>query len=320
MTSGYTLTAKALSNDPGVQVVQCERAAIGLELEDADVVVPLMSRLDAALLQCARRCKLVLQFGVGVEGATRLGIWVSNIPSGGTGNAASCAEHAMYLMLATLRHHHDMAASIAQRRLGAPMGVTLLGRSVLVLGFGSIAKELVVRLQAFGVRISVLRRSNTWGSQDDQLTKAAEACVADRGLWPADAARLAAAADLVVVTCHQDSENKGMVGREFLGHCKEGIRIVNVARGGLLDYSAVKEGLLSGKVGGLGLDVHFWEPFDPEDFIAQHPKTYLTPHIAGVTELSYSNMAEVVAREVRLVQQGLPPTRQLNQPPQPRNG
>ena len=51
-----------------LQVVQCERAAIGLELEDADVVVPLMSRLDAALLQSARRCKLVLQFGVGVEG------------------------------------------------------------------------------------------------------------------------------------------------------------------------------------------------------------------------------------------------------------
>ena len=96
---------------------------------------PIATNLASAVMGCI--CSHVQ--------ATRLGIWVSNIPSAGTGNAASCAEHAVYLMLATLRHHHEMAASIAQRRLGAPMGFTLLGRSVLVLGFGNIAKELVVR-------------------------------------------------------------------------------------------------------------------------------------------------------------------------------
>ena len=70
---------------------------------------------------------------------------VSNIPSGGTGNAASCAEHAIFLALALLRDQHEMAASIRGRRVGVPLGQTLLGKSVLLIGYGNIAKELVPR-------------------------------------------------------------------------------------------------------------------------------------------------------------------------------
>ena len=62
---------------------------------------------------------------------------------------------------------------------------------------------------------------------------------------------------------------------------------MNVARGGLLDYNAVLAALKSGKIRGMGLDVQFWEPFDPDDELAQHPAVYLTPHVAGVTETSY---------------------------------
>ena len=70
---------------------------------------------------------------------------VSNIPSGETGNAASCAEHAIYLALALLRDQHQMAASIRERRVGVPLGQTLLGKTALLIGFGNIAKELVPR-------------------------------------------------------------------------------------------------------------------------------------------------------------------------------
>lgn len=74
---------------------------------------------------------------------------MSNIPSDATGNAASCAEHAIFLALALLRHQHQMAASIRERRLGVPLGQTLLGKSALLIGFGNIAKELVPRYQPF---------------------------------------------------------------------------------------------------------------------------------------------------------------------------
>lgn len=77
--------------------------------------------------------------------ATERGIWVSNIPSEGTGNALSCAEMAMYLMLACLRSAPVMAKSIAEQRVGVPLGQTLFGKTVLIVGFGGIAKELVVR-------------------------------------------------------------------------------------------------------------------------------------------------------------------------------
>ena len=70
---------------------------------------------------------------------------MSNIPSSSTGNALSCAEHAIYLMLATLRQQNAMQVSIQQRRVGVPVGETLLNKSVLIVGFGNIAKELIPR-------------------------------------------------------------------------------------------------------------------------------------------------------------------------------
>ena len=77
--------------------------------------------------------------------ATANGIWVSNIPSGRTGNAASCAEHAMYLAMACLRQVHAMSTSVKERRIGWPCGETLLDKTALVVGYGGIARELVPR-------------------------------------------------------------------------------------------------------------------------------------------------------------------------------
>lgn len=90
------------------------------------------------------------------------------------------------------------------------------------------------------------------------------------------------------------------------------MRLVNVARGGLLEYDAILEGLRSQHIGGLGLDVHWTEPFDPTDPVALHPRVILTPHVAGVTKLSYGNMAKVILEEAMRVQQGGAPVICLN--------
>ncbi len=90
--------------------------------------------------------------------------------------------------------------------------------------------------------------------------------------------------------------------------------IVNVARGGLLDSTAVRVALDSGRIGGLGLDVQWKEPFDASDPLARHPRVVLTPHIAGVTRLSYHTMGEIVVAEAQRVRAGLPPTICLNSP------
>lgn len=311
MPMGYTFTAEALAGS-GMAVVQCDRDAVPTEIADADLVVPLMTPLTRDTLQKAHKLKAVLQYGVGLEGvdlaaATELGIFVSNIPSGPSGNAASCAEMAIFLTLATLRNVKAMEAAIRGRQLGAPLGTMLQGKSVLILGWGHIAVELASRLQCFGVTLAALRRSE-WGEKAASAgAAAAEALLSDKGVWPRDTARLAGAADIVIVTCSQDASNRGMVGAGFLSSCKPGVRVVNVARGGLIDRAAALEGLETGKIAGMGLDVHPWEPFDPDDPLAAHPAVYLTPHVAGVTEESYRAMAAVVASETRRLAAGQAP-------------
>lgn len=291
MHYAYVYTKHALNGDPYIDVVQCDRSQVPTEIEDADVAVPLMTQLTEALLQRAAKLKLILQYGAGVEGvdiaaASGLGIWVSNIPSRDTGNAQSCAEMAIFLTLAILRNLNGMTRSIKQQQLGVPPGDALIGKSVLVIGFGNIAKELIVRLVPFKVKIAALRRSDHWGKHKDLLSSAAESALLDRGVWPQDMHRLASAADIIIITCKQDSENVEMINADFLSHCKHGVRVVNVARGGLMRYNDILEGLGSGKIGGLGLDVQFWEPFDPDDPVAQHEAVVLTPHVAGVTHQS----------------------------------
>jgi phosphoglycerate dehydrogenase-like enzyme len=97
--------------------------------------------------------------------ASRQGIMVSNIPSDRTGNAKACSEHAVLLTLALLRNWNACQEAVQQRRLGEPCGETLFGKSVLVLGFGNIAKELAPRLIAFGVTISCVRQTQ-WTDAD----------------------------------------------------------------------------------------------------------------------------------------------------------
>jgi phosphoglycerate dehydrogenase-like enzyme len=86
-----------------------------------------------------------------------------------------------------------------------------------------------------------------------------------------------------------------------------------VARGGLIDHDAVHSAIQDGCVGGLGLDVAWVEPVPPEDKLLQHPRVLVTPHIAGVTQLSYRNMADIVVRECLRVHSGQPPSVWLNE-------
>ena len=100
-----------------------------------------------------------------IPAAASAGVRVANIPSTGTGNAAACAEMALLLTLSLLRDTKAMAQSLAQRTLGCPTGIMLAGKSALLIGFGSIARETVTRLAALGVRVSAVKRS-PWDGRD----------------------------------------------------------------------------------------------------------------------------------------------------------
>jgi phosphoglycerate dehydrogenase-like enzyme len=113
---------------------------------------------------------------VDLQAARAAGVRVGNIPSEGTGNAAACAEFALFLTLSLLRDAKAMSASLQQRRLGSPTGVVLAGRSALLVGFGAIGRESAARLAALGVRVSALKRT-PWMLEGD----AQAAALAERG-------------------------------------------------------------------------------------------------------------------------------------------
>lgn len=300
------------------RVIQCDREDVEKEMIDADVIVPLMTPITGEMLLKCTKAKLIIQFGAGIEGidlsaATDRGIFVSNIPSKDTGNADSCAEMCVFLVLALLRKVKLMEQSIMRQHLGVPLGCMLQNSHVCVIGFGNIAKALIPRLAAFQVTISVLRKNLVWSEEDipfqEKLVDVGDA------LNQGDLERILSKTDIIFLTCSLNKSSENMVNTQFLSHCKKGVKIINVARGGLLDYESIMNGLQSGKIGGLGLDVQFQEPFDPADPITKYDNVFLTPHVAGVTETSYRTMAKIVCEEsIKVVISGERPTISLNLP------
>ncbi|CAD6220397.1 unnamed protein product [Miscanthus lutarioriparius] len=220
-------------------------------------------RIDSDIIAKATQMKIIMQYGVGLEGvdvnaATEHKIKVARIPGSMTGNAVSCAEMAIYLTLGVLRKQKLMDAAVHQKGLGSPTGRTILGKTVLILGFGAIGVEIAKRLKPFDV---------------DGLV--------DQKGGPEDIYELAGEADIVITCLLQTNETVGIVDDMFLSAMKRGSCLVNIARGGLLDYKAVFNHLES-------------EPFDPEDPILKFSNVIITPHVAGVTEYSYRTMAKVV--------------------------
>jgi len=199
MHFGWEYTHEALLGDEDIEVVQCDREEAAKLLPGFHIAVPLMTRLDASALSAAGpvsssgleggKLRLVLQFGVGLEGvdlgaASRAGVAVSNIPSASVPNALSCAEMAVFLALAALRRAPELAESIRSRRLGAPPGRTLWGKRALLIGFGAIGRALAPRLRALGVEVDAVRRSE-WeqesGREEGTTTAAAKRKSEGRG-------------------------------------------------------------------------------------------------------------------------------------------
>jgi lactate dehydrogenase-like 2-hydroxyacid dehydrogenase len=141
---------------------------------EADIVLPFMQVLaDDEFLEKATNLRLVMQYGVGLEGvnirrATQLGIAVSNIPSFSTGNAHATAEHALFLSTSLLRYSvHELPRRFASQELGGlPIPRTLKGKKVTVVGYGAVGSTLCRYLGVMGAHVTVVRRRK-WSDDDD---------------------------------------------------------------------------------------------------------------------------------------------------------
>ncbi|KDP31626.1 hypothetical protein JCGZ_14851 [Jatropha curcas] len=315
--ASHIYTKEYLQSYPFIQVDVAQISDVPDVIGNYHICVSKTVRLDSTVISRASQMKLIMQFGVGLDGididaATRLGIKVARIPGVNTGNAASCAEMAIYLMLGLLRKQNEMQVSIKQKKLGEPIGQTLLGKTVFILGFGNIGIELAKRLRPFGVKIIATKRSWTSNLQVPNQPNGVpiesgvnDDLVDERGSQ-GDIYEFAGKADIVVCCLLMNKDTAGIVNKLFISSMRKGALLVNIARGGLLDYEAVAQNLKSGHLGGLGIDVAWTEPFDPDDPILKYDNVLITPHVAGVTENSYRSMAKVVGDVALQLHAGTP--------------
>jgi phosphoglycerate dehydrogenase-like enzyme len=278
-------------------------AADRLPSAPVDVLVPAMSRLDAAVMDAAQP-RLIQQFGAGLDGvdigaAQQRGIPVANVPAAASGSAAAVAEIAILHLLALSRRLDESRAALRDRRLGEPIGVSLAGRTATVVGLGGIGREVATRLQAFGTRvIGVGRRPR---SALDPET----AAVIDAYRPVEEMSQALGQGDLLVLCTPLTPQTRGLIGASELAALRPGGVVVNVGRGPVVDYEALLAALRSGSLAGAGLDVFWREPIDPDDPILRE-NVFVTPHIGGVTRQAGHQTALRFVANVERLRRGEP--------------
>lgn len=268
-----------------------------------DVLIPTMTRITAEILETGDRLKLVQQCGAGLEGvdieaATGLGIEVANVPTDISKNADSVAELGIYMMVGLSRNFKDFGKSFEDGKMGEPHGRAVTGRTVGLVGLGGIGRALARRLKAFDAEVIGIKRSDP------------EAAKKDLGLdWaggPGDLYKLLKRSDYVILCLPLTDESRGLIDKKAISEMKEDAFLINLSRGGIIEYDALTDALKNGKIAGSGLDVYWDEPPDPDDPIFKY-NVLATPHIAGSTDVSMSGIVKGVAENIRRVERGEKP-------------
>lgn len=294
---------------PEHDVVYCPEDKVIENVADVDVIIPGRGQIDAKAIAVAKRCRLIQQFGVGIDmvdlaAASARGIPVANVPSLGSGNAESVAEFAVFLMIGVARNYPALQEAIRTQSWDeSPFGETIGNSVVGIVGVGSVGGLLARLLQPFGCRIIGVKRR-----RDEQLRRRL-------GLdWLGtmeELDELMAQVDFLVLTLALTDETRGIIGEAELARMKRGSYLVNVSRGAIVDYQALLNALETAHLAGVGLDVFWDEPVDPADPIFQYP-VVATPHFAGATELMLRGNTDIIAENVRRLVDGRPILNRLN--------
>ncbi|MHB2019553.1 MAG: phosphoglycerate dehydrogenase [Candidatus Xenobia bacterium] len=280
------------------------------ELATAEaLLVRSATKVTAELLAAAPKLRVVARAGVGVDNidvkaCTQRGVIVINSPEG---NTVSAAEHAVALILSMARHipaaHGTMKAG--QWKRTQFVGTELYKKSIGIVGLGKIGREVATRLASFNARIL---------AYDPYLTEqvAREMNVEKMELDP-----LLEQADVVTIHVPLTAETQNLIGKPQLARMKQGARLVNCARGGLVDEMALYEALQSGHLAGAALDVFATEPPPGDSPLLTLDNIVLTPHLGASTEEAQLRVAEDVVDQLREIFSGRPARSPVNFPTLP---
>lgn len=276
-------------------------------LSDADGVALTSTPLRAADIEAAPRLRAVGRIGVGYDAVDVAALNARGIPlmTCGTDNSPTVAEYALFMML-SLSKGATMDQLPRQGRWSERynfLPTELLGKTLLIVGFGRIGTRVAKRCLAMDMAVEVY----------DPYVSAESARAA--GCKPvADLDAALPRADIVTVHCPKTKETAGMFDAARIARMKPGARLINTARGGIVDETALHAALASGKLGGAGIDV-----FSPEPPLTDNPlftlkNVIVAPHMAGNSRESLDRKALTVVRNLLAVLDGAPRTEYVVNP------
>jgi D-3-phosphoglycerate dehydrogenase len=280
--------------------VRPELAGSGL----ADVIAPFsglivrsQTKVTDEVLERAESLAVIGRAGIGVdnvdvEAATRRGILVVNAPQS---NVISAAEHTLALLLAQARNIPQANQALRAGRWERErfQGVELHGKTLGVIGLGRVGAIVAQRALAFGMRVVAF---DPYVSKDRARSLGVELMPNLEGLL--------VQADFVTVHLPRTPETEGLIGEREVALMKEGARIVNTSRGGIVDERALVNALRDGRLAGAALDVFSEEPVPPANPLLVFEQVVATPHLGGSTHEAQDKAGTAIAEMVRLALRG----------------
>ncbi len=249
------------------------------------------TKVNKEIIQAAEKLKVIGRAGVGLDNvdldaATQKGIIVMNTPGG---NTISTAEHTLSMILALSRNIPQASASTkkGEWKRSKFMGVELYAKVLGIVGFGRIGKEVAKRALSFGMRVL---------AYDPFLSRE---IAEGLGIEVVELKELFRESDYITVHTPLTDETKHMISTEAFALMKKGVRVINCARGGIIDEEALAIAVKQGKVSGAAMDVFEKEPVSADAELLKLDNVIVTPHLGASTEEAQVNVAIEVAEIVR---------------------
>jgi D-3-phosphoglycerate dehydrogenase len=285
------LVGKVIYNPTGKPLTSAEVAAL---LPGVDGYIAGLDGIDETALAAADRLKVIARYGVGVDcvdlnAASRRGIIVTNTPGA---NSVSVAELAIAMILTLIRQIPEAAAATRRGQFPRLSGVSLEGKTVGILGLGSIGKQLARRLSGFDCRLLAY----------DPFPDSEFAAVHNVSILSLD--EILPQADFISLHLPLLPETRRLVDQTFLAKMKKGSYLINTARGEVIDETALYEALQSGHLRGAALDAFCAEPPDPSNPLLSLPQLIGTPHLGAQTDGATNNMGRMAMQDCLAVLHG----------------
>ena len=314
------MTLRIIVSDPiareGIELLSGQAEVdvrTGMEREELKRILPEYdglivrseTKVTADVVDAGTKLQVIGRAGVGVdnidlETATRRGIAVVNAP---TGNTIAAAEHTVALMLALARHVPQANTSMkhGEWKRSLFIGTEVRGKTLGIIGLGKVGSEVARRATSFDMH---LLGYDPYVSTDHAKRL---------GLNLTSLEELYQRSDFITVHVPMTDVTKSLIGEAEIDVMKPGVRLINVARGGIIDEEALLEALDNGSIAGVALDVFVKEP-PGESPLVGHPKVITTPHLGGSTTEAQAEVAREVAEEVLAVLNGRPAKSTVNMP------